>query len=220
MVERCSKLSAKGAESTEKARVVVALPSPTLFGGPCLKPAMSHWVAIRHVVSNAFRGQRALLKAQWRRTVSTVNVPDANAQTDSDEYLRLVFDDKYVWNQHCANSAHSPAVGLLGNPNFANVEGFEYAAKQAIQRSQIIVERIWRAPENGPEEMRRVVKNLDRLSDTLCSVIDMAEFIRNAHPGPEVMEAANKAYMDLCYYMNILNTDTRMHKVRHGNTIH
>lgn len=174
---------------------------------------MSHRL-LRHIVSSsAVRCRKPLWSTQWKRTVSTVNATDPNAQTDNDEYLRLIFDDKYVWKQHCANSAHSQAVGLLGNPNFASVAGFEYAAKQAIQRAQIIVERIWRAPENGPEEMRRVVKNLDRLSDTLCSVIDMAEFIRNAHPGPEVMEAANKAYMDLCYYMNILNTDTRMHKV-------
>ncbi|OAD71591.1 hypothetical protein PHYBLDRAFT_125851 [Phycomyces blakesleeanus NRRL 1555(-)] len=61
--------------------------------------------------------------------------------------------------------------------------------------------------------MQRVVKNLDRLSDTLCNVIDMAEFIRNAHPNPVLMEAANKAYSDLCSYMNTLNTDTRIHQV-------
>ncbi|KAG0171475.1 Mitochondrial intermediate peptidase [Apophysomyces sp. BC1034] len=41
----------------------------------------------------------------------------------------------------------------------------------------------------------------------------MAELIRNAHPKPEIMEAANKTYADLCSYMNTLNTDTRIHQV-------
>ncbi|KAI8142203.1 peptidase family M3-domain-containing protein [Fennellomyces sp. T-0311] len=151
----------------------------------------------------------------YRRGVSTLhNVNEKTAPaTDSNDFLRLIFDDKNTWDQHRKLYASAAPVGLLGNPHFTDVSGYEYAAKQAIQRAQLIVERIWRAPENGALEMQRVVKNLDRLSDTLCSVIDLAEFLRNAHPGEETMEAANKAYMDLCFYMNTLNTDTRMHKV-------
>ncbi|KAI7850975.1 hypothetical protein BDC45DRAFT_546392 [Circinella umbellata] len=141
-------------------------------------------------------------------TLSNNKLHEFSSNNDSThEYLRLIFDDKDIWNQQLKE------FGLLGNPHFTCIEGFEYAAQQAIQRAQLIVERIWHAPENGRSEMRRVVKNLDRLSDTLCSVIDLAEFLRNAHPGEETMEAANKAYMDLCFYMNTLNTDTRMHKV-------
>ncbi|KAI9494810.1 hypothetical protein BDB00DRAFT_817165 [Zychaea mexicana] len=159
-------------------------------------------------------------QSRYCRHVSTVSNTKRhelhnNNSTDStnNEYLRLIFDDKNVWNEQRQSYANEHPVGLLGNPHFTSIAGFEYAAQQAIQRAQLIVERIWHAPENGRSEMRRVVKNLDRLSDTLCSVIDLAEFLRNAHPGEETMEAANKAYMDLCYYMNTLNTDTRMHKV-------
>ncbi|KAI8068616.1 hypothetical protein BC940DRAFT_318592 [Gongronella butleri] len=61
--------------------------------------------------------------------------------------------------------------------------------------------------------MRRVIVYLDQLSDTLCIVIDLAEFLRNAHPDPVLLDAANKAYTDLCTYMNTLNTDTRLYKV-------
>ncbi|CAO3629798.1 unnamed protein product [Cunninghamella blakesleeana] len=61
--------------------------------------------------------------------------------------------------------------------------------------------------------MQRVVKNLDRLSDTLCIVIDLAEFLRNAHPKSALLNAANNAYTDLCTYMNTLNTDVRLYKV-------
>ncbi|ORZ18083.1 hypothetical protein BCR42DRAFT_325591 [Absidia repens] len=121
-----------------------------------------------------------------------------------------------VWKQY---QQHAPTInngqrtGILEHPHFVDAAGFDYAAQQAIQRAQIIVERICNAPQNGMEEMQRVVKNLDRLSDTLCIVIDLAEFLRNAHPDPLLLDAANKAYTDLCTYMNTLNTDTRIHKV-------
>lgn len=145
-----------------------------------------------------------------------VNSSKLDPGNNSNEHLRLIFDDKDLWKQQRQLFAKTEAikpVGLLESTHFTNKEGFAYATEQAIQRAQLIVERIWRAPENGPDEMRRVVKNLDRLSDTLCSVIDMAEFVRNVHPDESIMEAANNAYNDLCFYMNTLNTDTRMHKV-------
>ncbi|KAI8098999.1 uncharacterized protein BX664DRAFT_288849 [Halteromyces radiatus] len=132
------------------------------------------------------------------------------------DHLRLIFDDPVLWKQY---QQLSPVImspqktGLMEHPYFVDAEGFDYAAQQAIQRAQILVERICNAPNNGLEEMQRVVKNLDRLSDTLCIVIDLAEFLRNAHPDPILLDAANKAYTDLCTYMNTLNTDTRIHKV-------
>lgn len=147
-----------------------------------------------------------------RRTLSTAHPAAAPPATDTDEYVRLIFDDPAVWHHHQKGKLAS-STGLFGNPHFATLDGFQYAAEQAIQRAQLIAERIWRAPENGPEEMRRVVKNLDRLSDALCSVIDAAELIRNAHPDSNVRDAANQAYAMLCSYMNTLNTDTRLHQV-------
>lgn len=146
-----------------------------------------------------------------RRNTSQSKVEVVNEKED---FIRLIFDDNTLWKNLTKTVKHKQtSVGLFENPHFASVHGIDFAAQQAIQRAQIIVERICNAPDNGPEEMSRIVKNLDRLSDTLCSVIDIAEFVRNAHPDEHVMEAANKAYSDLCSYMNTLNTDTRIHKV-------
>lgn len=58
------------------------------------------------------------------------------------------------------------------------------------------------------------MKNFDRLSDTLCAVIDAAELVRHAHPDPDWAEAANEAYEMLCSYMNVLNTHTELYEVR------
>ncbi|KAI8636919.1 hypothetical protein BD408DRAFT_376091 [Parasitella parasitica] len=132
---------------------------------------------------------------------------------DKNDHLRSIFDDNTAWKQNSSYAASSEPVGLFESPYFSNVHGIAFATQQAIQQAQIIVERICNAPDNGPEEMAKVVKNLDRLSDTLCVVIDMAEFVRNAHPDQVMMETANKAYGDLCSYMNTLNTDVRIFQV-------
>lgn len=129
-----------------------------------------------------------------------------------DNHLRSVFDDQELWKNLSLKTSIDP-VGLCGHPHFSNVHGIQFASQQAIQRSQILVERICNASINGPTEMRKVVKNLDRLSDTLCSVIDLAEFLRNAHPDSAIQDSVHQAYSDLCSYMNTLNTDTRIHGI-------
>jgi intermediate peptidase len=47
----------------------------------------------------------------------------------------------------------------------------------------------------------------------LCSVIDLAELVRNAHPDPEWVKSANEAYEKLCEYMNVLNTNVGLYEV-------
>lgn len=146
-----------------------------------------------------------------RANTATNTVENGN---DKNDHIRSIFDDNAAWKHNLAyKTSSTKPVGLFENPHFSNIHGIDFATKQAIQRAQIIVERICNAPDNGPKEMAKIVKNLDRLSDTLCSVIDMAEFVRNAHPDQIIMEAANKAYGDLCSYMNTLNTDVRIHQV-------
>ncbi|KAI9254026.1 peptidase family M3-domain-containing protein [Sporodiniella umbellata] len=130
----------------------------------------------------------------------------------NDNHLRSIFDDQELWKDLSKATGINP-VGLCGHSHFSSIPGIQFAAQQAIQRSQILVERICNASINGPSEMRKVIKNLDRLSDTLCSVIDLAEFLRNAHPDKAIQDSVHQAYSDLCSYMNTLNTDTRIHGI-------
>jgi len=58
-----------------------------------------------------------------------------------------------------------------------------------------------------------MVKNLDRLSDLLCGVIDLAELVRNVHPDSAWVEGANAAYEQLCEYMNELNVHIGLYEV-------
>ncbi|KAJ7778412.1 mitochondrial intermediate peptidase [Mycena metata] len=63
-----------------------------------------------------------------------------------------------------------------------------------------------------------VVKNLDRLSDLLCGVIDLAELVQNTHPEQLWVEAANFAHEKLCNFMNVLNTHTGLYAVHFENS--
>jgi len=85
-------------------------------------------------------------------------------------------------------------------------------ADSTLVRAQLLTERILRAPQSRGE-LFKVVKNLDRLSDLLCGVIDLAELLRNAHPDPEWVRSANESYEKLCEYMNVLNTNVGLYQV-------
>ncbi|KAL1919691.1 uncharacterized protein VTP21DRAFT_1622 [Calcarisporiella thermophila] len=155
---------------------------------------------------------------------ATVSVE--HAENGADEYLRLMFDDVQVWKDHVPRynlsagdvfetNWHGGAkarIGLFGNPDLAQPEGFDYAADKALHRATLIVQRLYRAGTSDGE-LRKVVKNLDRLSDVLCSVIDTAEFIRSAHPDVAMREAANRAYEKLCTFMNTLNTNVQLYQI-------
>jgi len=100
----------------------------------------------------------------------------------------------------------SPITGLFHHPLLKEPSQFKIAATLTVNRAQRLVDRIARAPSAGPSEMRKVIKNLDRLSDMLCNVIDLAELVRSAHPDPVWTESANEAYETLCEFMAVLNT--------------
>ena len=128
-------------------------------------------------------------------------------EKDNDE-LRSLFDAPP--SSTSANNLRSsgPSTGLFEIPSLTSPQNFLILAQQTLARAQLLVDRIDRAgssdastPE-GAKELREVVRNLDRLSDLLCGVIDMAELVRNAHPNPEWSEAANAVYEYLCGYIH------------------
>ncbi|EPQ30677.1 uncharacterized protein PFL1_01578 [Pseudozyma flocculosa PF-1] len=106
-------------------------------------------------------------------------------------------------------------TGLFQIPSLTSPQHFIDLAQHTLARAQLLVDRIARAnnPDTPPHELAQVVRNLDRLSDLLCGVIDMAELVRNAHPDPYWASAANAAYEYLCGYMNVLNTHTGLYAV-------
>ncbi|KAA1467993.1 mitochondrial intermediate peptidase [Dentipellis sp. KUC8613] len=103
------------------------------------------------------------------------------------------------------------STGLFGQPSLGTPAGFHDLALSTLLRAHLLTERIVRARQSR-DELKKVVKNLDRLSDMLCSVIDLAELIRNSHPNQEWVESADEAYERCCEYMNVLNTHVGLYE--------
>jgi mitochondrial intermediate peptidase len=103
-------------------------------------------------------------------------------------------------------------TGLFGHPSLIHPGALISLADATLVRAQLLTDRILRAPQSR-DELRKVVKNLDRLSDMLCGVIDLSELFRNAHPNRLWVDAANKAYETLWEFMNVLNTHVGLYEV-------
>jgi intermediate peptidase len=65
-----------------------------------------------------------------------------------------------------------------------------------------------------------IIKDLDRLSDMLCSVSDLTAFIRTAHPDPEFAEKANETFGAVLEYMNGLNQHEKLYELTAQATPH
>jgi intermediate peptidase len=103
-------------------------------------------------------------------------------------------------------------TGIFGHPTLITPDALTALADATLLRAQLLTERILRARESR-DELFKVVKNLDRLSDMLCSVIDLAELVRNAHPDRLWVDSANEAYEKMCEFMNVLNTHVGLYEV-------
>ncbi|KAJ3178379.1 Mitochondrial intermediate peptidase [Irineochytrium annulatum] len=134
--------------------------------------------------------------------------------------LVLLFDSPKRWAEHRRSAAAKAAGaaaervgkpgpgrgdarprGLFGYADLAGPDGFQRAARRAVEQAKRLVDVIVADPGG-----RLTVKRLDRLSDMLCCILDAAELIQHVHPRPEVVRDANRAHAELSNYLNQLNT--------------
>jgi mitochondrial intermediate peptidase len=132
------------------------------------------------------------------------------AKQHDDETLRRVFDSRPFWREFSQRRANSSKrTGIVQNQYLSNPEGFRQFAQTSLQKCQRIVAKVLGA--STLEDYKSMAKDLDRLSDLLCRVIDLSDFVRGNHPDPRIQEAATQAYALMFEYMNILNTTTGLH---------
>ncbi|XP_022637261.1 mitochondrial intermediate peptidase, mitochondrial isoform X2 [Vigna radiata var. radiata] len=96
----------------------------------------------------------------------------------------------------------SAPTGLYGFPHLKTAKGFQSFVDEAIQRSGELISYIC-AKQPASEVMRA----MDEISDTVCSVVDSAELCRHTHPDREFVEEASKASMRINEYLHYLNTN-------------
>jgi len=121
--------------------------------------------------------------------------------------LRQIFDSPSFWKDFSSKTAHHASgrrTGLLQNKFLTSPQGFADFSQEALQKCRKIVSRVLSA--SSTTDYKRMVRDLDRLSDQLCRVIDLVDFIRNVHPDHRIQQAASQAHGLMYEYMNVLNT--------------
>ncbi|KAL6310182.1 mitochondrial intermediate peptidase [Sparassis latifolia] len=153
---------------------------------------------------------RGCLRSHWKsarvlaRSATSVSVP---ASVDDADIIALFDYPSSTQTSTC----HTP-TGLFGFPVLTTPSSFNVLADSTLRRAELLTDRVLRARESR-SELFKVVKNLDRLSNLLCGVIDLAELIRNAHPDSSWIRSAEEVYEKLCEFMNVLNTHVGLYEV-------
>ncbi|KAI9671587.1 MAG: Mitochondrial intermediate peptidase [Trizodia sp. TS-e1964] len=104
------------------------------------------------------------------------------------------------------SSYRGPSAGLFQNKYLTSPSGFHKFASVTTSRAQRIVDKILAASTTA--EYTSIARDLDRLSDLLCRVIDACDFVRSTHPDSAMQTAADSAFAEMFEYMNVLNTTT------------
>lgn len=82
--------------------------------------------------------------------------------------------------------------GLFGVSELRSHEGFYIMKEQAMNKTDDLI-----AEAISPNRDRKIVQVFDELSDTLCKVADLSEFIRLGHPQGSYAHAAEDACVSI-----------------------
>uniref|UniRef100_A0A1B0DMG1 Peptidase M3A/M3B catalytic domain-containing protein n=1 Tax=Phlebotomus papatasi TaxID=29031 RepID=A0A1B0DMG1_PHLPP len=99
-------------------------------------------------------------------------------------------------------------TGLFGIGALTNPEGFYLLRDNAIHRTDTLIEEA-----TSGQRKRKMVEIFDELSDTLCKVADLAEFVRLSHPHLKFLHAAEDACISISGVVEKLNTDRELYRV-------
>ncbi|KAK9665643.1 hypothetical protein RND81_14G125800 [Saponaria officinalis] len=97
--------------------------------------------------------------------------------------------------------------GLYGFPHLKTPLGFQRFVDDAISRSGELINYISTMPSSV-----EIIRAMDEISDTVCSVVDSAELCRHTHPDREFVEQANIASMRMDEYLHHLNTNYNLYQ--------
>uniref|UniRef100_A0A671V1S2 Mitochondrial intermediate peptidase n=1 Tax=Sparus aurata TaxID=8175 RepID=A0A671V1S2_SPAAU len=95
--------------------------------------------------------------------------------------------------------------GLFGVPELNSPAGFQVATKAALRNTERLLEKACSCPP-GVE----TVESFDQLSDGLCKVADLADFVKVAHPDQEFREAAERTCIEIGTVVEKLNTNVEL----------
>lgn len=174
------------------------------------------WVCARCIARQARVQRRLRSSAAAAQAYEPRPIPvqhEAPGALHDDRTLRKIFDSGNFWKDFSYSSkpnSSGRSVGLFQNRYLTSPQGFEAFANTNLRKAKRIVDKVLQA--SSVEEYRTIARDLDRLSDMLCRVIDLSDFVRSTHPDPRIQAAASRAHGLMFEYMNVLNTTTGLNE--------
>lgn len=172
---------------------------PCRLSTPSLRNAL-HFYTPRGLLAAAATATAGPKQSRFSSTTS-------HERSLEDTTLRQIFDSHNDWlqfSQHHISDLARPSRGLFQNQYLIEPSGFLKYAQVTQKKCQKIVDDVLSAAST--EAYAAIPRQLDLLSDSLCRVLDIADFVRCTHPDAQYQEAAIQAYAFLFDYMNVLNT--------------
>ena len=122
-----------------------------------------------------------------------------------------------VFNKCFAENAKGPDtenVGLFGIPELRSPEGFHSIKESVMCKCNALIQDAINN-QNSPN----IVSIFDEISDELCKVADLAEFIRLTHPSESFSKAAEQTSLGLGAFVEKLNTNIDLYSaLKHALT--
>lgn len=98
-------------------------------------------------------------------------------------------------------------IGLFGIPQLVHDSGFHLLQENVQNETDKLIKEA-----TSPARNRKIVEIFDELSDCICRVADMADFIRVAHPQKPYTQMAEETCIALTSLVEKLNTNIEIHK--------
>lgn len=133
----------------------------------------------------------------------------ARLHTGASELTRFFDSQKYF---NTFKQGYFGQTGLFRNEQLTSPEGLVSFSKQSLARAQSLVADMISGAKSSHRGKVEYIRKLDQLSDILCRVIDVAEFIRVVHPNQKWVQAAQSTHEVMFEYMNQLNTNVDLYQ--------
>lgn len=130
--------------------------------------------------------------------------------------LASAFNKLHI-NAHTKRDSLFKRTGLFGIDQLQGPEGFHALRDNALDKANSLVDEIVGTLErpsssSGEQRVPNVVPLFDELSNCLCKVADLAEFVRVGHPQQRFRATAEQALVAISSLVERMNTDTRLYK--------
>ncbi|XP_029668905.1 mitochondrial intermediate peptidase isoform X2 [Formica exsecta] len=122
-------------------------------------------------------------------------------------HLATAFNSAVSDENHSVNILKKE-TGLFGIPELKSEDGFNILKSRALAHVDVLIDEAI-----NKDRKRKMVEIFDELSNTLCKVADMAEFIRVAHPDQQYVQAAEDACITISGVVEKLNTHRELYDV-------